>query len=293
MPRNGSLEWSVPYQPGTLAARGYKGGAVIDSDVVETTGDASQVSLSTATPDLEGERRDAALIEVRILDGKGRVVPTADAEISFSISGPGRILAVGNGDPSSHEPSQFIEGADGIKIRDWKVRALGAADDPLAVANEPDSPSWRSVFSGLDQEYPTERAVYRGTISVAESLSASISLLLPPLGGNADVYLNGKKVGAELELGVRSPALHVDAADFIAGDNRVMVFAKPFSKPPRSFDYTSPGSLLVVRATPHWERKAFNGLAAVIVQAEGPKGTIVLTASGRGLTSFQQILLVR
>jgi hypothetical protein len=64
-------------------------------------------------------------------------------------------------------------------------------------------------------------------------------------------------------------------------------------KPPRSFDYTSPGSLLVAGTAPTWERKAFNGLAAAIIQATGPKGTIVLTASGAGLTSCQQVIKVR
>jgi beta-galactosidase len=30
-------------------------------------------------------------------------VPTADHDVAFELSGPGRILGVGNGDPSSHE----------------------------------------------------------------------------------------------------------------------------------------------------------------------------------------------
>jgi beta-galactosidase len=292
MPRNGSLEWSVPYHPGTLTARGYKDGAVIASDVVETTGDPSQVALSTATPDLEGNLGDAAFVEVRILDSKGRLVPTADSEIHFSISGPGRIIAVGNGDPSSHEPSRFIEAAEDIKIRGWKLRTLGVADDPMAIANEPDGPSWRSVFSGLDQKYPTDKAVYRGIISVTGPLSGSVSLLLPPLGDGADVFINGKKIGGEIDLGPRSPGLALDATALSPGDNRLVVIAQPFPKPPRSFDYTSPGSLLVVGTAPNWERKAFNGLAAVVVQAAGSSGTVVLTASGPGLAGCQQSISI-
>src|SRR4029434_1798083 len=34
------------------------------------------------------------------------IVPTSGDEIAFSISGPGRIIGVGNGDPSSHEPDR-------------------------------------------------------------------------------------------------------------------------------------------------------------------------------------------
>jgi beta-galactosidase len=40
---------------------------------------------------------------VSAIDAKGRAVPTADQLIRFEISGAGRLLGVGNGDPSSHE----------------------------------------------------------------------------------------------------------------------------------------------------------------------------------------------
>ena len=37
-----------------------------------------------------------------IVDAQGRIVPTADNDVTFTVGG-GRILGVGNGDPSSHE----------------------------------------------------------------------------------------------------------------------------------------------------------------------------------------------
>jgi len=40
---------------------------------------------------------------VEIQDARGRVVPTAGNEVHFNVVGPGRLLGVGNGDPSSHE----------------------------------------------------------------------------------------------------------------------------------------------------------------------------------------------
>ena len=48
-----------------------------------------------------------AVIRVAIKDAKGRVVPTADNLVKFSIEGPGKIIiGTGNGDPSSHEPDK-------------------------------------------------------------------------------------------------------------------------------------------------------------------------------------------
>ena len=49
---------------------------------------------------------DAALVRASIVDGEGRLCSAASHAISFAIaSGPGRVLGVGNGDPSSHEPN--------------------------------------------------------------------------------------------------------------------------------------------------------------------------------------------
>jgi beta-galactosidase len=52
---------------------------------------------------LKGDGEETTLIAVDSLDDKGRFVPTATNGISFAIKGPGKILGVGNGDPSSHE----------------------------------------------------------------------------------------------------------------------------------------------------------------------------------------------
>jgi beta-galactosidase len=41
-----------------------------------------------------------------VLDAAGRVVPTADDAITFTMQGAGRILGVDNGRPDSHESYQ-------------------------------------------------------------------------------------------------------------------------------------------------------------------------------------------
>ncbi|WP_221284719.1 beta galactosidase jelly roll domain-containing protein [Mucilaginibacter sp. SP1R1] len=46
---------------------------------------------------------DAMPITIQVLDSKGRPVPTANIPVDFEISGGGRIIGLGNGDPNSHE----------------------------------------------------------------------------------------------------------------------------------------------------------------------------------------------
>jgi len=107
MPRNGHLEWDVTYTPGKLEARGYdEAGKVISTDIVETAGAPAAIKLSTDRTRIAPDGEDLTVVEVRVVDAKGRVVPTADNLISFDVIGAGHNAGVGNGDPSSHEPDQ-------------------------------------------------------------------------------------------------------------------------------------------------------------------------------------------
>jgi len=98
MPRNGHLVWEgVKYAPGKLVATGYTEGKRVSREVLETTGPASQIVISS---DVE---KSVAIVTARVLDAKGRLVPDACPLLRFSLATPGaRILGGGNGDPAWH-----------------------------------------------------------------------------------------------------------------------------------------------------------------------------------------------
>jgi beta-galactosidase len=99
------LEWKVKYAPGKLVAKGMRDGKLIEA-VVETTGAPVAIRLTADRTNLAADKADLAVVNVAILDAQGRVVPVADNQITFSLSGPAKMIGVGNGDPSSHEPDQ-------------------------------------------------------------------------------------------------------------------------------------------------------------------------------------------
>lgn len=137
MPQNSHLEWPVTYTPGTLLARGYKAGREILATKVETTGAPAVVSLTANRTTLAADGADVAVITVEALDAQGRRVPTADREVEFELVGAGRIIGVGNGDPSSHELDIFLAGADGQPPR-WKRRLFnGLAQVIVQSSREP------------------------------------------------------------------------------------------------------------------------------------------------------------
>jgi len=97
------LRWDVVYAPGTLTAKGTKDGKVVQTMSLETTSVPSRLALSVDKERIRTSRSDVAHITVHVLDDAGRIVPTADNEVMFSLSGEGRIIGVDNGKPDSHE----------------------------------------------------------------------------------------------------------------------------------------------------------------------------------------------
>lgn len=108
MPRNGHLTWEVPYKSGKLKAVAYKNGRKIEKSI-ETTGEAYQIVLSPSKTSLKADGKDAVVVNVSVKDKKGREVPDATQLIHFSLLGDAKIIGVGNGDPSSHEPDKCTD----------------------------------------------------------------------------------------------------------------------------------------------------------------------------------------
>ncbi len=100
MPKNGHLKWRATYKPGKVVAIGYKNGRRIMTQTLETTKPASQVVALADRTSIAADGRDVAVVTIEIRDPKGRVVPDACNMLTFRLQGEGRILGVGNGDPS-------------------------------------------------------------------------------------------------------------------------------------------------------------------------------------------------
>jgi beta-galactosidase len=101
--RNSHLTWTVTYEPGVIEARGFKGGKLVLTDRRETTGAPAKLVLRASQKTILADGEDVSAIAVEVQDSSGRVVPTASNKMSFKLSGPGKIIGVGNGDPSCHE----------------------------------------------------------------------------------------------------------------------------------------------------------------------------------------------
>jgi len=93
----------VRYEPGAIEARGFRKGTLILTQRRETTGPAASIRVTADRTEIDADAQDVAMLKVEALDSHGRPVPIAGNQITFKVSGPGKLIGVGNGDPNCQE----------------------------------------------------------------------------------------------------------------------------------------------------------------------------------------------
>ena len=109
MPVNEYLDWIVPPESGVLSAKGYNGNKVVAETKIERAGEPAAVELHLDRTTITSDGQDLSIVDVAIVDAKGRVVPDAGNLLWFELKGFGKIIGVGNGDPSCHEADRASE----------------------------------------------------------------------------------------------------------------------------------------------------------------------------------------
>jgi beta-galactosidase len=290
MERNSHLAWMVKYQPGVLSAKGYNGGKVIAETKVETTGEPAAVQLAPDRATINADGEDASVFTISVTDAQGRVVPGATNLIHFELSGPGKIIGVGNGDPSCHEPDVFLPqfSARSVPLNDgWRWKKLPNVNDtklPELKTNFDDS-SWDTANPQSDSGPLGERdqAVFRAKIQVTESdlAAQAVELRCGMIDEDGWVYVNGKPIGEAHDWQV--PAVF-DLKPFLhPGENTIAIAVANWN----GAGGLNKGVTLNFQektVAPEWQRSVFNGLAQIIVQSTKEPGAIRLTARADGLS---------
>jgi beta-galactosidase len=98
--------WQVDFQPGTLRAVAYKGGKQVAVDEMRTAGAPARIKLTPDRATINADGDDLSYLTVRVEDKDGNLCPAANNMLRFSVTGPGTIEAVDNGNAASEEPFQ-------------------------------------------------------------------------------------------------------------------------------------------------------------------------------------------
>jgi beta-galactosidase len=99
--------WQVPYQPGSLKATGYSRRKIVNTAELKSAGKPISLKLSADRPVIRADGQDLCYFTVEVTDEFGMRNPKAENLVSFSVEGPGIIMAVGNANPVSLESFQL------------------------------------------------------------------------------------------------------------------------------------------------------------------------------------------
>jgi len=103
------IRWDkFTYEPGYIEAIARTDGKIVARHREETAGKAVALRLSYDNAMWKADGIDLQHIRVEAIDKKGRVVPTADFDITFTLEGNAKLAAVSSGDHYSDELTQLV-----------------------------------------------------------------------------------------------------------------------------------------------------------------------------------------
>ncbi|GAA4281323.1 glycoside hydrolase family 2 TIM barrel-domain containing protein [Gaetbulibacter aestuarii] len=100
------LSWNVPYTPGELKVVAYRNDSIVATESVRTAKARNKIRLIPDRNVIKADGQDLSFITVKIEDKDSNFCPLADNKVTFKVTGPGTIEAVGNGNATSTEPFQ-------------------------------------------------------------------------------------------------------------------------------------------------------------------------------------------
>lgn len=274
----GHLEWKVKYVQGTLEAIGYKNGKKVLAETQKTTGKPDNVRLSIDKENVANAK--VSVITVEVLDKNNLHIPTANDEITFSIKN-GKILGVGNGDPTSLEKDQFIDEIALTSISNLQEQKLFATELPQELPKYLEK-DWNTAFKDRDYKNQAKSYVYRGEFDLKENSKTNIvNFFYKKIGVETLVFINGNRVNSSTE---DVQKYNISSDILKEGKNTIYIITKPLQKI-KDWDVmnTDPGIIQIIKPSEPCKRKLFNGYAQIIIQKNENVSDVILSASAKGL----------
>ncbi len=98
--------WKLPYEKGTVRVVGIRKGQEVAHWELRTAGPPASIRLHADRTRISANGRDLCFVTVDLLDSKGVRCPNANNLVKFTVSGNGKLLAVGSANPRALESFQ-------------------------------------------------------------------------------------------------------------------------------------------------------------------------------------------
>lgn len=184
----GWAQWNVAFSPGNLTATAYiDQHSVVATHTILTTGTPTKIVAYLDVPSedtgtgsallLNGQ--DTGMVSAAILDSNGRVSHNSALNVTFSIvSGPGRVIGVGNGNPACHEPNQVS----------WRSAYHGLARAVIQVTEDHTSPTRHRILE-IDRDGSKRTLIVDPLVSIATAIDGIVVQVSAPGVGSSTVMI--------------------------------------------------------------------------------------------------------
>ena len=286
VPRNSHVRWKVKYAPGTILAKGLKQNKVLLEQKLETCGSPASLTLAPDRAEINADGEDVSIVTITVVDAQNRTFPMASNLVDLELIGPGRILGVGNGDPSCHEPDVYIQkpATRAIPLKDWRMQEVPGTTDRPEITEQFSDDGWESanVQRRFGPLKPGQSAVFRAHFSLGASdlAATNLSVRFNTIDDEGWIYVNGQPAGEAHDW---STPHSFEIRKFLhQGANTIGVVVKNNA----GEGGLNGGVTLEIQEAPAplaWKRSVFNGLAQVVIQSNKTPGELKLLASSAGL----------
>ncbi len=300
MEKNDTLSWDIPYEKGYIEAVGTRNGkktvvrhtTPTEPDFLRLISDRPQISKND----------DVSIVNVEVADASGQTHPKANNMVYFDVKGPGKIIGVGNGDPTSYEPDKFLDKAVETNVENWFLLD-GETKIPCEIEKKTALNYDKKIVSAYWYDRNTEnfedeyRIIWRGSGQIVTSEKTVVQeaqfyateqyeyIEFERLFGKCEIFLNGEKIGDKQRERLNvAPREYRYYGKFKNGINVVKVVATAKENEKVGIHENAKIGYYEKAA---WRRRAFNGLCQVIVQANGTPGTLEIKAYSPGLKSAE------
>ncbi len=273
----GSGQWEVPFTPGYIEAVAYRDGKPCLHTRRETAGQADHLLLRKETAE-----QGTILVTAQIVDAKSNPVPDANQKIRFRVTG-GKLLGLGNGNPSSYEPAQFkpvelrqpitdwtaegkawdMDADRSTSLYDWKTEHLVTREEPKPEFYDRtrlvwQMQTWEQQVRHFQCDVETEPGRYR--------------LDMERINGAYTVSLNGETVWEQKQSSGLPQSCWLDIQP---GVNRLEVTVACEDRPGANGGIFGKTELVSFRE-PDWVRRAHMGMCMAMIRPEqGVEPTVV------------------
>jgi len=271
--------FEVPFEPGVLSVEGTRGGETL-RDVLRTSGETADVKWTNVL-EARGEA-DVAVYELQAVDADGVFCPLAADEIEIGIEN-GRIIGVGNGDPSDLSPEQNPPEEQAMFLRTFSCdkglfNVPGKAPNELRkrrdwMEYEPKREDFEDDFRRVARFghhfAEPQREAYTARFSGAEGYEY---VEFQRLGSASEIWLNGEKIGDN----ARTHGRQANNANrpyrfycrFASGENELKIVAMHNENdPPVMSGYVKLGK----QVQKPWTVRLHYGKARVFVRSQTPE----------------------